>query len=136
MVEYKYNEGLFIGQRWFDLKGIKPIFNFGFGLSYTKFNFKNLNAVMKESGLFVNVTVFNEGNFDGNSVVFIFLTFPNYVNNFPVRVFKGFEKVFVKKGESVICQIFIDDFSLFFFDYYRKLKLQLLYFLYPKLLLF
>ena len=116
MEEYKYSEGLFIGQRWFDLKGIKPIFNFGFGLSYTKFNFKNLNAEMKKSGLFVNVTVFNEGNFDGNSVVFIFLTFPNYVNNFPVRVFKGFEKVFVKKGESVICQIFIDDFSLSYYS--------------------
>ena len=116
MEEYKYNEGLFIGQRWFDLKGIKPIFNFGYGLSYTKFDFKNLNAVMKESGLFVNVTIFNEGNFDGSSVVFIFLTFPNYVNNFPVRIFKGFEKVFIKKGESVICQIFIDDFSLSYYS--------------------
>jgi beta-glucosidase len=116
MEEYKYSEGLFIGQRWFDLKRIKPIFNFGYGLSYTKFTFKNLNAEMKESGLFVNVTVINEGNVDGSSVVLIFLTFPNYVSNFPIRVFKGFEKVFVKKGESVICHIFVDDFSLSYYS--------------------
>ena len=50
------------------------------------------------------------------SVVLIFLTFPNYVSNFPIRVFKGFEKVFVKKGESVICHIFVDDFSLSYYS--------------------
>ena len=41
--QYDYNESIFIGQRWFDLKNIKPIYPFGFGLSYSKFNFSDLN---------------------------------------------------------------------------------------------
>ena len=116
MATFNYKEGLFIGQRYFDYERNKPIFNFGYGLSYTKFEFKDLKVEMKENGLYAKVNVFNIGNYDGSAVVLLFLTFPREVRKYPQRMFKGFEKVFVHKGKNTECEIFVDSFALSYYS--------------------
>jgi len=114
--QYDYDEGLFVGYRWFDKKGIEPTFAFGYGLSYTTFEYSNLKAVMKKDGLHVSVTVKNTGDVAGAAVPMIFLSFPDVVKDYPSRLFKGFDKMMLKPGESETTNILIDNHDLSFFD--------------------
>eukprot|EP00833_Pecoramyces_ruminatium_P004249 jgi/Orpsp1_1/1178281/evm.model.c7180000064691.1 len=116
MTVYDYDEGLFVGYRWFDKKEIEPTFAFGYGLSYTTFEYSDLKVEMKEDGLYVTLTVSNTGDVDGAAVPMIFLSFPESVKDYPIRLFKGFDKIMLKAGESKETTIFIDDHSLSYFD--------------------
>ncbi|ORX46002.1 beta-glucosidase [Piromyces finnis] len=116
MTVYDYNEGLFVGYRWFDKQGIEPTFPFGYGLSYTDFQFENLEGDMEDDGLYVTLTVTNTGDVAGAAVPMIFLSFPDVVKDHPARVFKGFDKVMLQPGESKEVTIFIDNHDLSYFD--------------------
>jgi len=89
---YTYLDNLFVGQRWFDKNNIAYTYPFGYGLSYSEFAFSDLSLSMSESGLSVKFTVKNTGSYKASVVPMVFLTFPEEVKNYPVRVFKGFEK--------------------------------------------
>ena len=89
---YTYLDNLFVGQRWFDKNNIAYTYPFGYGLSYSEFSFSDLSLSMSESGLSVKFTVKNTGSYKASVVPMVFLTFPEEVKNYPVRVFKGFEK--------------------------------------------
>ncbi|KAG4089864.1 hypothetical protein H8356DRAFT_1716777 [Neocallimastix lanati (nom. inval.)] len=114
--QYDYDEGLFVGYRWFDKKGIEPTFAFGYGLSYTTFEYSDLKVEMKEDGLHVSVTVTNTGSVAGAAVPMIFLSFPDVVKDYPSRLFKGFDKMMLEAGESKTTKIFIDNHDLSYFD--------------------
>jgi beta-glucosidase len=81
-----------------------PLFPFGFGLSYTTFDYKNLklsNSTLTSDGkLTVLVEVTNSGNYDGAEVVQLYLR--DLVGSItrPVEELKGFQKIFLKKGET------------------------------------
>jgi len=113
---YDYDEGLFVGYRWFDKKGIKPTFPFGFGLSYTTFELSDLEGDMEDDGLYVYLVVDNTGDVAGAAVPMIFLTFPDSVKDYPIRLFKGFDKVWLEPGESKEVTIFIDSHDLSYYD--------------------
>lgn len=96
-----YKEGVFVGYRYAKTAKIKPAFPFGFGLSYTDFEYQNL-AVIKENGIVTSVlTVRNTGNCDGAEVVQLYVK-----NNEDSAVFKpeselrAFAKVYLKAGEE------------------------------------
>ena len=100
----KFTEGIFIGYRHYDKNNVEPLFPFGFGLSYTTFEYSNLTlskSKMKSSDeVEVRVTVKNTGDFDGAEIVQLYVadlvsTFPR-----PVKELKSFSKVWLKKGES------------------------------------
>ena len=114
--QYDYTEGIYVGQRWFDKKGIKPIYPFGFGLSYTTFELSNLQTKMCEKGLEAKLKIKNIGKVDGHATPLLFLRFPEEVKDYPIRVFKGFEKKFVKVGEEVECVINVDDHGLSYYS--------------------
>jgi len=116
MTQYDYDEGLFIGYRWFDKQGIEPTFAFGYGLSYTTFEYSNLEAEMEEDGLHVTLTVTNTGDVAGAAVPMIFLSFPDVVKDYPSRLFKGFDKVMLEAGESKEVNIIVDNHDLSYFD--------------------
>ena len=120
MEEYIYKEGLFIGQYWFDKNNITPYYPFGFGLSYTKFELNNLNLIMNEKGLEAKFNVKNIGNLYGGCVVLLYIHFPDCVEDFPMRVLRGFEKVFLNAQEEVECSIFVDNHSLSYYDINQK----------------
>ena len=82
----------------------EPLFPFGFGLSYTSFRYGKIavsSAVVKKSQpLTVKITVTNTGNYDGEEVVQLYTRELESVNTRPVKELKGFQKIFLKKGES------------------------------------
>ncbi len=82
----------------------EPLFPFGFGLSYTSFSYGKIavsSAVVKKSQpLTVKITVTNTGNYDGEEVVQLYTRELESVNTRPVKELKGFQKIFLKKGES------------------------------------
>ncbi|MGC2850452.1 MAG: glycoside hydrolase family 3 C-terminal domain-containing protein [Candidatus Acidiferrum sp.] len=81
----------------------KPLYPFGYGLSYTKFSYRELQLPKKEikadDALSAEVTVTNTGKRDGDEVVQLYLSFPS-VPGAPLRALRGFKRVHLKTGES------------------------------------
>ena len=121
---YDYNEGVFVGQRYFDKNNLNYTFPFGFGLSYTEFEFVNnsLNAAMTKEGLNITFEVKNIGNMEGETVPMVFLKFPENIQTeegYPDKLFKGFDKKFIKPNESVSFEIFVDDHALSYYNIFE-----------------
>ena len=121
---YEYNEGVFIGQRYFDKYNKEYIFPFGYGLSYTQFEYDNdLKARMSKEGLTITFSVRNIGKIDGEAVPMVFLKFPDNIeteNGYPEKLFKGFDKKKIKSNESVKFEIFVDDHALSYYNVNKK----------------
>ena len=81
-----------------------PLFSFGYGLSYTSFEYKNLSlsksTMTDNDEITVSVEVSNTGDFDGEEVVQLYVRDLVATVTPPLRLLKGFEKVFIKKGET------------------------------------
>jgi beta-glucosidase len=99
-----YAEGVMVGYRWFDAKGIEPLFPFGYGLSYTTFEIKHLSLPASRlragSDLTATVEVANTGSREGAEVVQLYVGDPSAGVPRPPRELKGFEKVSLKPGET------------------------------------
>lgn len=111
-----YKEGVFMGYRWFDEKGIEPRFPFGHGLSYTTFTFQNLQVEHTGGSVRVFCTVRNTGDRAGAEVVQIYVAPPPSSVPRPPRELKGFRKVFLKPGESVRAEVQLRPSALAFYD--------------------
>ncbi|KAI9491546.1 glycosyl hydrolase family 3 N terminal domain-containing protein [Zychaea mexicana] len=101
-LQVPYNEKLLLGYRWFDAKGIDPLFEFGFGLSYTTFTYGQLavNVIRGEKPeVEAHISIRNSGKVDGAEVVQAYLSFPASVGE-PPKVLRGFEKIFLTKDEQ------------------------------------
>lgn len=94
-----YSEGLLVGYRWYDAKGIKPLFPFGYGLSYTSFAFEDLE--IKQTGDVVRVAfrVQNTGDRDGICVPQLYVGFPENSGE-PPKQLKACRKVSVPAREA------------------------------------
>jgi beta-glucosidase len=99
-----YSEGVNVGYRWFDKQNIAPLFAFGHGLSYTKFDYSNLKvAKASDGGLDVTVTVKNSGGVDSDEVPQVYLGAPSEILagvQFPVRALVAFDRIHLASGES------------------------------------
>jgi beta-glucosidase len=74
----RYSEGLLVGYRWFDREGLEPLFPFGFGLSYTRFEYQSLAVrPAADGGLDVSFTLRNSGPVRGDEVPQVYLTAPD-----------------------------------------------------------
>ena len=97
-----------------------PLLPFGFGLSYTTFEYSDLKIDKKEiaqgESVTVNVTVKNTGDYDGEEVVQLYLHDVVRSITPPLRQLKGFKKVFIKKGESKTVTITLSPDDLKFYD--------------------
>ena len=100
----EYSDGIYVGYRYFNKKNIEPLFPFGYGLSYTQFEYKNLKTVpaagIARPGVEVSLDVSNTGKYDGAEVVQLYIRNIASVVDKPVRELKAFKKVFLKKGET------------------------------------
>ncbi|KAI8804500.1 glycoside hydrolase superfamily [Cladochytrium replicatum] len=114
--EVTYTEGLFIDYMWNDLKGIKPVFWFGHGLSYTTFAYSNLR-VIPGAGQTLNaaVVVTNTGNVEGQEVAQLYLGFPSGLGE-PLKKLRGFEKVNVRPRASAVATFFLSKQDLSIWD--------------------
>lgn len=111
-----YNEGIYVGYRYFDTFGVKPQFAFGHGLSYTTFKYEKMKLV-KGEGNTVNVfvTLRNSGSVSGAEVVQVYVRDEQSTLERPFKELKGFEKVFLKPGESRELMIKLDEDAFRFY---------------------
>ena len=117
----EYTEGVFVGQRYFDKYNKPYTFPFGYGLSYTTFEFEanSLSVSMTKEGLKVSFSVKNTGSVEGETVPMVFLKFPDNINTeegYPDKLFKGFYKKCIKPNESLKFEILVDDHALSYYD--------------------
>lgn len=101
-----------------------PLFPFGYGLSYTTFSYSpisvsNVNPKGNQT-IQASVTVSNKGNFDGAEVVQLYIRDLVGSNTRPVKELKGFQKIFLKKGESKKVTFTISPDDLKFYDNHLK----------------
>lgn len=98
----------------------EPLYPFGFGLSYTTFSFSpvkiNKNTIKSGQTLEATIEVKNTGNFDGQEVVQLYLQDIYGSVTHPVKELKGFQKIFLKKGESKQVKFTIDTEMLKFYN--------------------
>ena len=113
-----YEEGIYVGYRYFNTFAPKAIaYPFGFGLSYTTFDFKNMEVVEAEGGWNVNVTVQNTGKVAGKDVVQVYVKAPKGELDKPERELKGFAKTpELAAGESCTVTIYVSKESLASYD--------------------
>lgn len=92
----------YLGYRYFDNKGTTPLYAFGYGLSYTKFDYSNLvvpcATVSKTSVVNVSVDVTNSGSVDGDEIVLLFASYPDATKRRSAKELKGFARVSVAAG--------------------------------------
>jgi len=94
-----YTEGANVGYRWFDSRGLTPLFPFGFGLSYTTFAIKGLK--LESNGtIAAGVDVSNTGAREGADTVQIYATPPSPAGEHAVARLIGWSKVDLKPGET------------------------------------
>lgn len=108
----EHREGLYIGYRYYDTVN-KPVrYPFGYGLSYTSFEYSNIEAT-KDA---VTFTITNTGNMDGAEVVQVYVSCKNGKIFRPRKELKGFAKVNLKAGESKTVLIQLDDKAFRYFN--------------------
>lgn len=115
-----YDEGVFVGYRWYETKGIEPLFAFGHGLSYTTFAYGEpwvSAASVREGGKFkVRVSVTNTGQVSGEEVVQLYVSDPVCSVERPVKELKSFAKIVLDPGETKTVEFRMDTESFKFFD--------------------
>ncbi len=125
----RYEEGLLVGYRWFDAKGIEPLFPFGHGLSYTSFEYAN--PKVREPGpaspggakppvAVVQVDVKNTGSRPGAEVVQLYVEHEAPRLPRPPQELKGFAKVFLKPGEQKTVALTLGPDAFAFYDPAKK----------------
>ncbi|MGH9435669.1 MAG: glycoside hydrolase family 3 C-terminal domain-containing protein, partial [Terriglobia bacterium] len=111
-----YREGIFLGYRYFDRSTVKPLFPFGFGLSYTTFAFSNLRvrpAIASASGpITVSFDVRNTGRVSGAEVAQVYVGDPSATAPRPVKELKGFDRVLLASGETKHVEVTLNHRSL------------------------
>lgn len=121
IVNEKYNEGIFVGYRWTDKqKKVKPLFPFGYGLSYTTFEYGKPVADKKtmsaDDTITFTVSVKNTGTREGQEVVQLYISDKKSSLPRPVKELKGFDKVKLAPGEEKTVSFTITKDALSFFD--------------------
>lgn len=103
----EYREGLYVGYRYYDTGRVRVMYPFGFGLSYTTFEYRDIKA--DDTG--VTFTVTNAGEADGAEVAQLYVGMKDAKVYRPEKELKGFAKIFLKAGESREVKINFDDLT-------------------------
>lgn len=116
----KYMEDILVGYRWHDTKKIPALFPFGYGLSYTDFEYGKATASSKtldENGkIEIEVPVTNKGDREGSEIVQLYISDEKSSLPRPVKELKGFDKVKLAPGETKTVKFVITPEELKFFD--------------------
>jgi len=115
-----YGEGLFVGYRYYDKKKIAPQFPFGFGLSYTTFDYSSLSLSSRqlspEDTLQVSIDITNTGQRAGKEIVQVYVRDPQASPQRPEKELKAFAKVQLEPGERKTVTLSIARDALAYFD--------------------
>jgi beta-glucosidase len=115
----KYSEGIYVGYRDYDEKKVQPLFPFGFGLSYTKFAFRNLSVSPPSAVHTVQVEfdVINTGAVAGAEVAQVYLAMPSSAAvPQPPKQLKAFLKVSIEPGKSTHVGLTLNERAFQYWD--------------------
>jgi len=122
--QVEYSEGVFLGYRHFDRGGVKPLFPFGYGLSYTTFTYHNLKVSPDTGNLNEPVTVSfdleNTGHYEGAEVAQVYVSDNHARVPRPVKELKGFARTELKPGESRHVSVALDRRAFSYYDERKK----------------
>ncbi|KAL2829870.1 glycoside hydrolase superfamily [Aspergillus pseudoustus] len=117
--EIVYGEGVFVGHRYYEKLETPPLFYFGYGLSYSQFEYSDLKVPSefpKDGQMAISLNVTNAGKYDGKVVVQIYMSDLECSVQRPRKELKAFKKVWVSKGETRTCSISLDKYALSFWS--------------------
>lgn len=105
----EHRESLYVGYRYFNKANLYAAFPFGYGLSYTKFEYGRMRAGKVNGGWRITLDIRNVGKRDGAEVVQLYVEPPKGNKLRPVRELKQFAKVFLTKGEKTTVEMMLSD---------------------------
>ena len=112
-----YSEGIFTGYRGYDKTGVKPLYPFGFGLSYSTFKYSNLAVeVLPDGNVKVSFDVTNTGKKDAAEIGQVYVRDVKSSVPRPLKELKGYDKHFVGKGKTVRYSAVLDRYAFSFYD--------------------
>lgn len=117
--EVTYDDGIYVGYRYYETFNVKPSYEFGYGLSYSTFDYANvkLSSSKFNGSLTVSVDVKNTGTMPGKEVAELYLTAPKGKLDKPAQELKGFVKTkLLRPGEVQTLTFMIDSHNLASFD--------------------
>jgi beta-glucosidase len=117
--EVHYGEGLFVGYRYYDMRDVEPLFPFGYGLSYTSFEYSDLQVpseVKAGEDVTLTVTVKNTGQHAGKETVQVYVADKKSSLLRPRKELKGFQKILLDPGESRTITFVLDQRALSFYN--------------------
>ncbi len=116
----EHREGLYVGYRYFDKAKKDVLFPFGYGLSYTTFEYSDLKLSKKKlkasDKLKVSFTITNTGKVEGAEVAQLYVADLESTTHRPIKELKGFDKVYLKAGEAKEVSIELDSRSFSYYD--------------------
>lgn len=117
-----YNEGIFVGYRGYDRKQVEPLYPFGYGLSYTSFEYSDLQLTeidKKNKSVALSFNITNTGGYEGAEVVQVYVRDIASKEARPLKELKGFQKVFLRPGETKHVSVTLDRDA---FQYFSEKK--------------
>ena len=123
-LQVEYAEGIYVGYRYFDKQKVEPLFPFGYGLSYTKFDYSDLkvspNKVVAGTPVEVSLRVHNSGSRSGAEVVELYVHDGHSSVDRPIQELKGFQRVNLAAGETKVVHFTLDRSAMAFYSTAKK----------------
>jgi beta-glucosidase len=119
-IRVTYKEGIFVGYRGYEHNHVKPLYPFGYGLSYTTFKFSNLSIKPDATHATVTFDVTNTGDRAGADVAQVYVSDDHAKVARPAKELKGFEKVALQPGETKHVSVELDSRSFAYYDAQAK----------------
>jgi len=111
-----YKEGLFVGYRGYEHNGTKPLFPFGYGLSYTTFAYRSLSVTRAGNNVAVSFDISNTGKREGDEVAQVYVGDKHANVPRPAKELKGFAKIHLRPGETRHVTVKLDRRSFSYYD--------------------
>lgn len=112
----EYREGVFVGYRGYEHNGTKPLFPFGYGLSYTTFGYHSLSVTPERTSVTVSFDLSNTGRREGTEVAQVYVGDKHAKVPRPAKELKGFAKVHLRPGETRHIKVTLDRRAFSYYD--------------------
>jgi len=123
-LQVEYAEGIYVGYRYFDKQKVEPLFPFGYGLSYTKFDYSDLrispNKVLSGKPVEVSLRVHNSGSRSGAEIVELYVHDGHSSVDRPIQELKGFRRISLAPGEDKVVHFTLDRSAIAFYSPSKK----------------
>ena len=118
--QVEYREGLYVGYRYYDTVNLEPLYPFGFGLSYTNFEYSNLSVKVGKEVL-VTFDITNTGSLEGKEIAQVYITKDKSNVYRPKQELKGYVKVNLvpKETKTVTIKIHLEDLKVYNIDSFK-----------------